>query len=222
MPQLLHLDSSADLDSSVSRAVTGQFSDVWHAIGPDHAVIYRDLHRDAPPHLPTSALHWAPHLRTANEVASPAAEALQKELIDELVSADVVLIGAPMYNWSIPSTLKAWIDYIHVPGITVPFDGPTRPLEGKPVVVVSSRGNQYGPGTPDFGADHTVAQLKQVLGTALGMEVHVVTVDLTLATRVPALAPLAPQAEASLTDARNSVTELATRLGGAPASQQLG
>lgn len=215
MPQLLHLDSSADLDRSVSRAVTARFSDVWHSLGADHSVIYRDLHRDALPHLPTSALHWAPHLRTAGEVAPPEAEALQKELIDEVVSADVVVIGAPMYNWSVPSTLKAWIDYIHVPGITVPFDAPTRPLEGKPVVIVSSRGNQYGPGTPDEGADHTVPQLQQVLGTALGMQVHLVLVDLTLAARVPAMAPLVPQSEASLASAHSAVADLATRLGSA-------
>jgi FMN-dependent NADH-azoreductase len=213
VPQLLHLDSSADLNHSVSRAVTAHFSDVWHSLGPDHSVIYRDLHRDALPHLPTSALHWAPHLRTTDEVAQPEAEALQKELIDEVVSADVVVIGAPMYNWSVPSTLKAWIDYIHVPGITVPFDAPTRPLEGKHVVVVSSRGNQYGPGTPDEGADHTVPQLQQVLGTALGMQVHVVLVDLTLATRVPAMSPLVPQAEASLGAARATVADLAATLG---------
>ncbi|MBY6413296.1 NAD(P)H-dependent oxidoreductase [Rhodococcus sp. BP-252] len=213
MPQLLHLDSSADLSHSVSRAVTAHFSDVWHSLGADHSVIYRDLHRDALPHLPTSALHWAPHLRTAEEVAPPEAEALQKELIDEVVSADVVVIGAPMYNWSVPSTLKAWIDYIHVPGITVPFDAPTRPLEGKHVVVVSSRGNQYGPGTPDEGADHTVPQLQQVLGTALGMQVHVVLVDLTLAARVPAMSSLIPQAQDSLASARAAVADLAATLG---------
>lgn len=220
MPQLLHLDSSADLETSVSRAVTARFSDVWHSLGADHSVIYRDLHRNPPPHLPTSALHWAPHLRTPGEIAPPEAEALQKELIDELVSADVVLVGAPMYNWSIPSTLKAWIDYVHVPGITVPFDGPTRPVEAKPVVVVSSRGNQYGPGTPDFGADHTVAQLEQVLGTALGMQVFVVTIDLTLASRVPALASSIPAAEASLTEAHLAVTDLAQRLGAGNGSPQ--
>ncbi|WP_072807028.1 FMN-dependent NADH-azoreductase [Rhodococcoides yunnanense] len=213
MPQLLHLDSSADLDHSVSRAVTAHFSDIWHSLGADHSVIYRDLHRDAVPHLPTSALHWAPHLRAAGEVAPPEAEALQKELIDEVVSADVVVIGAPMYNWSVPSTLKAWIDYIHVPGITVPFDAPTRPLEGKPVVVVSSRGNEYGPGTQNEGADHTVPQLQQVLGTALGMQVYVVLIDLTLASRVPAMAPLVPQSEAALAAARSSVAELADKLG---------
>jgi FMN-dependent NADH-azoreductase len=222
VPQLLHLDSSADLETSVSRAVTAHFSDVWHTLGADHSVIYRDLHRNQPPHIPTSALHWAPHLRTADETVPPEAEALQKELIDEIVSADVVVIGAPMYNWSIPSTLKAWIDYIHVPGITVPFDAPTRPLEGKPVVVVSSRGNRYGPGTPDEGADHTVPQLQQVLGTALGMEVFVVTVDLTLAGRVPAMNDLIPEAEASLDSARSAVADLASSLSSKAVHSRLG
>ncbi|WP_186630002.1 FMN-dependent NADH-azoreductase [Rhodococcus sp. BP22] len=213
MPQLLHLDSSADLNNSVSRAVTAHFSDVWHEQSPDHSVIHRDLHRDPLPHLPTSAMHWAPHLRTPDEVVGSDAEALQKTLIDEVVSADVVVIGAPMYNWSVPSTLKAWIDYVHVPGVTVPFDGPTRPLEGKPVVVVSSRGNEYGAGTPDFGTDHAVPLLQQVLGAALGMDLFVVVVDLTLATRVPAMAPLVARSRDSLDTAWVTVADLAARLG---------
>ncbi|WP_254900721.1 NAD(P)H-dependent oxidoreductase [Rhodococcus sp. 1168] len=68
MPQLLHLDSYADPNNSVSRAVTAHSSDVWHEQSPDHSVIHRDLHRDPLPHLPTSALHWAPHLMTPDEV----------------------------------------------------------------------------------------------------------------------------------------------------------
>ncbi|MBJ7324730.1 MAG: NAD(P)H-dependent oxidoreductase [Rhodococcus sp.] len=213
MPQLLHLDSSADLSRSISRRVTAHFSDAWHSIGTDHSVIRRDLHANALPHLPTSALHWAPHLRTADEAVDAAAEALQVELIEELISADVVLIGAPMYNWSIPSTLKAWIDYVHVPGITVPFDGDTAPLVGKPAVVVTSRGNEYTPGSEAASIDHTTGQLRQVLGAALGMDVHFVPIDLTLAERVAGLAPKIPQARASLDAAFSAVDELARRLG---------
>ncbi|OZC46077.1 FMN-dependent NADH-azoreductase [Rhodococcus sp. 14-2483-1-1] len=215
MPQLLHLDSSADPVRSISRQVTSRFSDGWHSIGTDHSVIHRDLHLNPLPHLPTSALHWAPHLRAADEHVEASAEALQIELIEELISADVVLIGAPMYNWSIPSTLKAWIDYVHVPGITVPFDGDTAPLVGKPAVVVTSRGNDYTPGTDGASADHTTAQLRQVLGVALGMDVHFVPIDLTLAARVPALAPRIPQAQASLEAAFVAVEGLALKLGGA-------
>ncbi|MDV6264438.1 FMN-dependent NADH-azoreductase [Rhodococcoides yunnanense] len=215
MPQLLHLDSSADMVRSISRQVTSRFSDGWHSIGTDHSVIHRDLHLNPLPHLPTSALHWAPHLRTADENVEASAEALQIELIEELISADVVLVGAPMYNWSIPSTLKAWIDYVHVPGITVPFDGDTAPLVGKPAVVVTSRGNDYTPGTDGASADHTTAQLRQVLGVALGMDVYFVPIDLTLAARVPALAPRIPQAQANLEAAYAAIDELALQLGGA-------
>ncbi|CCQ15761.1 FMN-dependent NADH-azoreductase [Rhodococcus sp. AW25M09] len=213
MPQLLHLDSSADPVRSISRRVTSRFSDGWHAITTDHSVIHRDLHLNPLPHLPTSALHWAPHLRTDDETVEASAEALQIELIEELISADVVLIGAPMYNWSIPSTLKAWIDYVHVPGITVPFDKDTAPLVGKPVVVVTSRGNDYTPGTDGASADHTTAQLRQVLEVALGMDVRFVPIDLTLAERVPALAAQIPQARVNLEAVFSAVDELAVQLG---------
>ena len=134
MPQLLQLDSSADLVNSTSRALTARFADTWRDLGPEHTVVVRDLHADPLPHLPTSALHWAPRLRTASETAPPEAEGLQHKLIDELTSAAVVVVGAPMYNWAVPSTLKAWIDYVHVLGLTAPIDGPTRPFAGKPIV----------------------------------------------------------------------------------------
>lgn len=131
----------------------------------------------------------------------------------EFAAADVVVIGAPMYNWSLPSTLEAWIDYIHVLGTTVPFDTPDRPFAGKPVVVVSSRGNTYAPGTPGEGTDHTVPPLQQVLGVSLEMTVELVTADLTLADRLPPLAPLAAQAGESRSAAEGSVRALAIELG---------
>lgn len=118
MPTLLHLDSSADLEGSVSRVLTRRFCQGWSAVGPDHQVVHRDLHTDPLPHLPTHALHWAPRLRTADETVTDDAQQLQDTLIAEVDTADVVVIGAPLYNWSIPSTLKAWIDYLHVPGTT--------------------------------------------------------------------------------------------------------
>ncbi|MGI9206411.1 MAG: FMN-dependent NADH-azoreductase, partial [Rhodococcus sp. (in: high G+C Gram-positive bacteria)] len=162
MPRLLHLDSSADLDASVSRELTRLFVDTWRATGSDHTVIERDLHRSPLPHLPDAALHYAARLRTGTEWPDPAAEGLQAELIAELTGADAVVIGAPMYNWSMPSSLKAWLDYIHVLGTTVPFDTPDAPLVGKPVVIVSSRGNTYAPGSPGEGTDFVIPPLVQV------------------------------------------------------------
>src|SRR5579863_9493594 len=117
MPHLLHLDSSADAEHSRSRAITATFAAAWREHGPDHTITYRDLARDPLPHLPDAALHWPPRLRLEGAAPPPAAEALQQDLLAELTSADVLLIGAPLYNYSLPSSLKAWIDYIHVPGV---------------------------------------------------------------------------------------------------------
>ena len=97
------------------------FAETWRGLGDDHTVVRRDLHREPLPHLTDAA-----RLRVDGEASDAAAEKLQAELIAEVAAADVVVIGAPMYNWSLPSTLKAWIDYIHVLGTTVPFDNPDR------------------------------------------------------------------------------------------------
>ncbi|WP_092802561.1 FMN-dependent NADH-azoreductase [Rhodococcus globerulus] len=218
MPQLLHIDSSADLHTSTSRELTALFAQTWAEISPEHQVVGLDLHRDPLPHLSDAALHYAQRLRVAGEQPDADAEALQGRVIEQLAAADVVVIGAPMYNWSIPSTLKAWIDYVHVLGTTVPFDTPpvgtsAQPMAGKPVVIVSSRGNTYAPGSGNEGDDHTVPPLVQVLGVSMGMNVSVVTAELTLAQRIPPMAPLIEQGKISLSAARDSLIDLARTLG---------
>jgi FMN-dependent NADH-azoreductase len=209
MPTLLHLDSSADLQHSTSRALTEHFADTWRARGPEYTVVRRDLHRDPLPHLPTNALHWPPRLRVDGEVADPQAEDLQKTLIAEVTAADAVVIGAPMYQWTVPSTLKAWLDYLHVPGVTTPFDEPTQPFAGKPVVVVCSRGDRYGAGTPNAGLDYVTPVLTQVLGAALGMRVAFVVAELTLAQRIPAMAEFVDAQKTSYAKALEDLTALA-------------
>ncbi|MCE4268474.1 FMN-dependent NADH-azoreductase [Rhodococcus globerulus] len=218
MPQLLHIDSSADLHTSTSRELTALFAQTWAEISPEHEVVGLDLHRDPLPHLSDAALHYAQRLRVAGEQPDADAEALQGRVIEQLAAADVVVIGAPMYNWSIPSTLKAWIDYVHVLGTTVPFDTPpagtsAQPMAGKPVVIVSSRGNTYAPGSGNEGDDHTVPPLVQVLGVSMGMNVSVITAELTLAQRIPPMAPLIEQGKVSLSAARDSLIDLARTLG---------
>jgi FMN-dependent NADH-azoreductase len=213
VPNLLHLDSSADLRRSRSRALTARFAETWRALGPDHLVTRRDLHRDQLPHLPDADLHWPPRLRPADAAVPEAAETLQRELIDELLAADVLLVGAGLYNYSLPSTLKAWVDYIHVPGVTTPFDGPTQPLAGRPAVVVTSQGLVYDEGSPTAGWDHEVPVLEIVLGTALGMAVSVVTAPLALAATLPALADQRERAETEYAAALETVAALARELG---------
>lgn len=218
MPHLLHLDSAASLKNSRSREVTATFADAWRERGPGFSVTYRDLHRDPLPHLADAVLHWPPRLRpdgaaTADPAAVAADEALQDELIGELLGADVLLVGAPLYNYSVPSTLKAWIDHVHVPGRTAPFvDAATQPMEGRTAVVVSSRGGSYDAGSPTDGWDHAVPMLQLILGAALGMTVEVITTSLTLAETVPALAPQLDRSRAELAAAHEAAAASARAL----------
>ncbi len=222
VPHLLHLDSAATVKNSRSREITAAFADAWRAGGPQYTVTYRDLHRSPLPHLADAVLHWPPRLRpegaaSADPAALAAAGALQDELVGELLAADVLLVGAPLYNYSVPSSLKAWVDHVHIPGRTAPFvDAPTQPLAGRPAVVVSSRGASYDPGSPTDGWDHAVPVLELILGTALGMSVEVITTSLTLAETVPALAPQLDRARAELAAALEAATATARRLTGAP------
>lgn len=200
MSSLLHLDSSADLTGSVSRRLTARFAEGWAALG--HDIVRRDLFAEQPPHLPNNLLHWAPTLRPAGAVVESADERYQEELVGELLAADVVLVGAPMYNWSVPSTLKAWIDWIHVPGMTAPA-GPEHPapLGGKPIVIASGRGLAYGPGSGN--ADHELAALSQLFTGSMQMTVYPVLAEQTLA----------PQGAASLAAAEAEIDRLLTELG---------
>lgn len=218
MPSLLHLDSSADAQGSVSRAITAVFAQQWTQLSPQHTVVRRDLLIDPPPHLPDAALHWAPSLWRPQDSPPEQAVALQQVLLDELIAADVVLIGAPLYNWSVPSSLKAWLDYIHVLGSTASFGGSAKPLEGKPAVIASARGAAYGPGTPSEGLDFAVPMLHAILGRSLGMEVEAILSELTLADRIEALAPQRPVREANIAAAQEAAREAARRLGGATVS----
>jgi FMN-dependent NADH-azoreductase len=120
-----------------------------------------------------------------------------------------------MYNYSLPSSLKAWIDNIHVPAVTAPFDIDTQPLAGRPAVIVTSRGASYDSGSPTDGWDHEIPALRLILGTALGMDVTVIETNLTLAETVPALAAQIDRSRSELVQAHEQASALGARLGGA-------
>ena len=212
MPTLLHLDSSADLHHSRSRAITALFADAWRRGGPGHTVTYRDLHRDPLPHLADPEQHWARTFRQPGADVPPAADAVQQEILDELLGADVLLIGVPTYNYAPPSTLKAWLDHIHVPGVTAPLDTDTQPLAGRRAVLVNSSGAIYDAGTPAATWNHAVAPLQIVLGESLGMVVEVISCTRTLADRVPALAAEAAQAQLEFNQACARAADLGRQL----------
>lgn len=140
--KLLHIDASALGDNSVSRqlsaAVVARFRDQLD----DLQVCYRDLDAQPIPHLRGSSLAQA----DAAEVADAA------QVMQQFLEADVVVIGAPMYNFSIPSTLKAWIDRVAVAGKTFKYteSGAVGLAGGKRVIIASSRGGIYSDSPADF------------------------------------------------------------------------
>lgn len=214
MPTLLHLDSSADLDGSRSRAITASFADAWRALGSDHTVVYRDLHRDALPHLSDADLHFPAHLRPEGSSVDPEQEALQAAIIAELVAADVVLIGVPLYNYSMPSTLKAWVDYIHVPSVTAPFGTETtQPMAGRAAVLVSTRGGVYDAGTPTEFDDHALPALRLILQRSLGMSVETIVDTRTLTERFGGPADEVARQHAEFDAAIDAAASAAARLG---------
>jgi FMN-dependent NADH-azoreductase len=167
---ILQLDSSANLSSSTSRRLTAEFAQRWASAAPGREIRRRDLHAGPLPHLPTNTLHFIA-LRRPEDGVSPTPEAtrLQDELLDELSGAAGVVIGAPMYNFCMPSTLKSWLDYVHVIGATSPSAEGIAPLRGKPVVVVSARATPTG---VDPRTDFVIGPFYAVLGGFMAMDVQ--------------------------------------------------
>ncbi|HKS49965.1 MAG TPA: NAD(P)H-dependent oxidoreductase [Amycolatopsis sp.] len=196
MATLLHVDSALWPEpASASRAITAAFRTAWGEQHPDGTVIYRDLNANPVPHLNTlaaSAGYTDPADRSPEQAA---AFAERLKLIEELEAADAVLIGAPMYNLAVPSTLKAWLDQVILMRRNVGVEN--SPTKGTPAYVVASRGGSYAPGTPREGYEYVQNYLQAVLGDMLGMEVDFIVPELTLAHIDPAMAELAPLAEAS-------------------------
>ncbi|MEW1778121.1 NAD(P)H-dependent oxidoreductase [Streptomyces sp. NPDC086777] len=214
MATLLHIDSSLlPGGASSSRTVTDAFRTEWLAQHPDGKVIYRDLAADPVPHL-TAAAHTAGFADPATHTPEQAdAFAARVRLIEELEEADAVLIGAPMYNFTIPSTLKAWLDNVVLFNRTM---GETPSAKGTPVTVVASRGGSYAPGTPREPYEYVQNYLAALLGDGLGLDVDFIVPELTMAPQNPAMAELVPLYEASrdraLQDAASKAKELADRL----------
>jgi FMN-dependent NADH-azoreductase len=214
MATLLHIDSSVfPGEASSSRCVTDAFRKAWQEQHPQGTVIHRDLAASPVPHITAdawSAGYAAPREHTPGQSAAFAARV---QLIEELEQADAVLIGAPMYNYSIPSTLKAWLDNVLLPGRTA---GPTPSAQGTPAVVVASRGGSYAPGTPREGYEFVQNYLKAVLQGTLGLDLDFIVPELTMAPRNPAMSELLPLYEASreraFQDANTKAKQLAERL----------
>src|SRR5207302_854276 len=161
--KLLHIDSSITGANSVSRQLSAALVAALKAAIPGLEVIRRDLDANPIPHLDSKRL---PTVRPANAPAGAVGIADEggSDVLDEFLGADILVIGAPMYNFGIPSQLKAWIDRIAIAGKTFSYtaDGPIGLAGGKHVIVASSRGGLYAPGMPFEANDFREKYLRAV------------------------------------------------------------
>jgi FMN-dependent NADH-azoreductase len=163
--KLLHVDSSILGAGSVSRRLTAQIVAAEQALHPGLEVVRRDLGASPVSHL--SGEHIAAMQGAVPESASIRDDvAASRAVLEEFLAADIVVVGAPMYNFSIPSQLKAWIDRIAVAGRTFRYTekGPEGLAGGKTVIVASTRGGFYGPGTAASDLEHQESYLRAVFG----------------------------------------------------------
>lgn len=143
--QLLHIDSAITGAHSVSRQLTAQTVAAWQAQHPGTQVSYLDLVANAPAHFTSDAM--APRTGQTADLseAQQRENAVSEQLVSQFLAADVVVIGAPFYNFSIPSQLKAWIDRIAVAGQTFRYTeaGPEGLCGNKKVIIVSTAGGLH-------------------------------------------------------------------------------
>ncbi|MFF3908047.1 FMN-dependent NADH-azoreductase [Streptomyces sp. NPDC001848] len=225
-PRLLHLDSSAGpAAESLTRRLTTLFADIWCDRHGTDGYRHRDLATD--PVAPLGPAYVALGRRLERRGAVPPEQvgaltatpderrewALTLPLISELRAADTVLLGVPMYNFSVPAALKAWIDRVTFPGAFLDPGTGGSALSDTRVVVVMARGGAYGPGTPRAAFDFQRPYLRAWF-TDHGVaedNLHFVQAEMALASLVSHLARFRDQADASLAAARKELAELATR-----------
>ena len=163
MSNILVLNSSVSGEASVSRLLVADAVTELTQRDPAATLVFRDLAANPVPHLTPETV--AGVRSQATTPAEQAARALSDELIAELRAADTIVIGAPMYNFSIPTTLRSWFDHVLRAGETFSYSeaGPKGLLSGKKVIVVESRGGLYSEG-PAQAIDFQEPYLRQLLG----------------------------------------------------------
>ena len=164
MTNILILDSAATGSASVSRKLTDAAEQTIRRRDPSAGIVRRDIGRNPIPHLTEESV---PAIRAGLVESAAAGEALAlaNELVDELQAADLIVIGAPMYNFGMPSTLKAWFDHVLRAGITFRYSeaGPEGLVKGKKAIVVAARGGLYSEG-PGAAFDNQEPHLRTMLG----------------------------------------------------------
>ncbi len=164
--KLLHVDSAITGEASVSRKLSAAIVAKLAQSTPNLTVTYRDLDADPLPYFSAETMAGVTVDPQPQPPEDQALLRLDKQVLQEFLEADTVVIGVPMYNFGVPAQLKSWIDYLSVKGATFKYteQGPVGLAGGKRVVLASARGGLYGPGSPSAFMEHQESYLRGVLG----------------------------------------------------------
>jgi len=164
--KLLHVDSSILATSSVSRQLTAEVVEQWRKIHPDTVVEYLDLAVNAPNHFSADTLGIKTGIQAEPTQAQRLENAVSEQLVSQFLASDVIVVGAPLYNFSIPTQLKSWIDRLAQPGRTFSYTdkGLAGLATGKTVIVASSRGGIYSASEGGQAMEHQESYLKVIFG----------------------------------------------------------
>jgi FMN-dependent NADH-azoreductase len=201
---LLHIDSSIQGDRSISRHLSARAAQRWRDTHPGGTVTYRDLGAHPIPHLDTAsgtARMIPPAQHTPEQAAS---WALTEHLVGEIAAAGTIVLGLPLYNFGPPSTIKAWVDHLIAPGLSLDPATHEGLLGGRDLLVLAARGGGYAEGTPREGWDHASPWLPHGISLT-GLEPRFIATELTLAVSTPAMAGLIPLMHESLAAAEAEI-----------------
>ncbi|MGY1652325.1 FMN-dependent NADH-azoreductase [Geodermatophilus sp. SYSU D01119] len=212
---LFRLDATIRPEGSASREIADVVEAEWQQSHPGDVVVRRHVGLDP---LPSGA--WAAAVSgaaTPEELRSPeqrAALALSAALVDELTTADAVLLAVPLYNFGISQHVKAWMDLVIADPRAAGGSAPL--LAGTPTVLATVRGGAYGAGTPREGWDHSTAYLRRILADVWGADLTVVEREFTLVGVNPALDAFTDTAAEMHVAALSAAREAGRALGALP------
>lgn len=201
--KLLHVDSSILGTHSVSRQLTAEIVASWLKSHPDTTVEHLDLATDAPNHFSADAIGIKVGVQAEPTEAQRYENSISEQLVEQFLGADVIVVGAPFYNFGIPTQLKAWIDRLAQAGRTFKYteQGPVGLAGGKTVIVASTRGGMYSTSEGGQAMEHQESYLKVIFGFFGITDVRIVRAEgLSMGE--------APKAEA-LANARQQIPEMA-------------
>ena len=201
--KLLHVDSSILGTHSVSRQLTAEIVASWLKSHPNTTVEHLDLATDAPNHFSADAIGIKVGVQAEPTEAQRYENGVSEQLVEQFLAADVIVVGAPFYNFGIPTQLKAWIDRLAQAGRTFKYteQGPVGLAGGKTVIVASTRGGMYSTSEGGQAMEHQESYLKVIFGFFGITDVRIVRAEgLSMGE--------APKAEA-LANARQQIPEMA-------------